>query len=43
VLGGRRVSQLHAARWLDEHRQGAVADADAMFASSVTPWCNTWF
>lgn len=43
VLGGPRLAELHAAGWLDEHRQGAVAIADGLFVGSVTPWCNTWF
>ena len=42
-LGGQRVSTLFAAGWLDEHRAGSAGIADALFASSVTPWCNTWF
>ena len=42
-LGGARLATLHAAGWLDEHRPGAVARADAMFAGAVAPWCNTWF
>jgi predicted acetyltransferase len=42
-LGGLRLSQLHAAGWLDEERQGAVGVADRVLAGDVTPWCNTWF
>ena len=42
-LGGPRVAMLHAAGWLDEHTPGSVAAADALFAGSVEPWCNTWF
>jgi len=42
-LGGQSVANLHAAGWLDEHRAGSVGLADRMFASAVTPWCNTWF
>ena len=42
-LGGPRVAMLHAAGWLDEHTPGSVTVADALFASPVVPWCNTWF
>jgi predicted acetyltransferase len=42
-LGGTRLATLHAAGWLDEHRPGAVARGDAVFAGAVAPWCNTWF
>jgi predicted acetyltransferase len=42
-LGGARLATLHAAGWLDEHRPGAIAEADALFATTVAPWCNTWF
>jgi predicted acetyltransferase len=43
LLGGPRVAMLHAAGWLDEHTPGAVTTADAIFAGTVVPWCNTWF
>jgi predicted acetyltransferase len=42
-LGGVRLATLHAAGWLDEDRPGAVAQADALLAGTVAPWCNTWF
>ncbi len=42
-LGGARLATLHAAGWLDEHTPGSVGRADALFAGSVAPWCNTWF
>ena len=42
-LGGARLATLHAAGWLDEHTPGSVARADALFAGTVAPWCNTWF
>jgi predicted acetyltransferase len=42
-LGGARLGTLHAAGWLDEHTPGGVARADALFAGTVAPWCNTWF
>jgi predicted acetyltransferase len=42
-LGGVHVTTLHAAGWLDEHTPGAVTRADPLFATTVAPWCNTWF
>jgi predicted acetyltransferase len=42
-LGGVRFGTLHAAGWLDEHTPGSVARADAVFAGTVAPWCNTLF
>ncbi|MGH3771850.1 MAG: GNAT family N-acetyltransferase [Pseudonocardiaceae bacterium] len=42
-LGGYSVRTLTAAGLIDEHSTGAVARADAMFRSPVTPWCSTWF
>jgi predicted acetyltransferase len=42
-LGGVAVSTLAAAGRVDEHTTGAVARADAMFASRPMPWCGTDF
>lgn len=42
-LGGYGLRSLAAAGLIDEHSTGAVAKADAMFRSPVTPWCSTWF
>ncbi|MGH3814385.1 MAG: GNAT family N-acetyltransferase [Pseudonocardiaceae bacterium] len=42
-LGGYGVRTLAAAGLVDEHSTSAVARADAMFRSPVTPWCSTWF
>ncbi|MGH3828820.1 MAG: sterol carrier protein domain-containing protein, partial [Pseudonocardiaceae bacterium] len=42
-LGGYGVRALAAAGLIEEHSTGAVARADAMFRSPVTPWCSTWF
>ena len=44
-LGGHHVRArlLAAVGLIDEHTAGAVARADAMFASEVTPWSSTWF
>ena len=42
-LGGVRFSDLWRADRIGEHRPGALREADAMFASPVTPWCPTMF
>jgi predicted acetyltransferase len=42
-LGGARLRTLHAAGQVDEHRPGAVAAADALFAADAQPWCPLWF
>ncbi len=42
-LGGMSVSALADAGRIDEHAPGALARADTMFRSPVTPWCSTWF
>jgi predicted acetyltransferase len=42
-LGGYRLRALAAAGLVDEHRAGAVATADALFATATAPWCSTWF
>ncbi|MCA1704760.1 MAG: sterol carrier protein domain-containing protein [Actinobacteria bacterium] len=42
-LGGYGLRTLAAAGLVDEHSTSAVATADAMFRSPVTPWCSTWF
>jgi len=42
-LGGVPFSTLAAAGWVDERRAGAVARADAMFASHPLPYPYTWF
>jgi predicted acetyltransferase len=42
-LGGVRWSELAAAGRVVEHRSGALAAADAMFASSPLPHACTWF
>jgi predicted acetyltransferase len=42
-LGGNRPSMLWQAGRITEHRSGAVADANAMFASEMVPWCPTHF
>jgi predicted acetyltransferase len=42
-LGGTSLFALAAAGRVDEHRAGALAEADTMFGSYRPPWCNTWF
>ncbi|MET0144941.1 MAG: GNAT family N-acetyltransferase, partial [Ilumatobacteraceae bacterium] len=42
-LGGLRLKRMHDAGWCDEHVAGAVDRADALLATRVPPWCNTWF
>jgi predicted acetyltransferase len=42
-LGGTSVLALAGAGRIDEHRSGALLRADAMFRSSIPPWCSTWF
>jgi predicted acetyltransferase len=42
-MGGVSAFALAGAGRLDEHAPGALARADTMFRSAVTPWCSTWF
>jgi predicted acetyltransferase len=42
-LGGMPAHDLAYAGRIDEHAPDAVARADAMFHSPITPWCSTWF
>jgi predicted acetyltransferase len=42
-LGGVSLLLLATAGQVTERRAGALATADAMFRSPVTPWCSTWF
>jgi hypothetical protein len=42
-LGGVPWSTLAAAGWVEERTPGAVARADAMFASTPQPFPFTWF
>jgi predicted acetyltransferase len=42
-LGGTRLRDAVSATGADEHRPGALADADALFASRDEPWCSTFF
>ena len=42
-LGGTRLRDAVLARGADEHRPGALAKADALFACRDAPWCSTFF
>lgn len=42
-LGGTRLSDAVLAQGMDEHRQGALREAEALFRTSAEPWCSTHF
>jgi predicted acetyltransferase len=42
-LGGQSLRAATAASGVEEHRAGALADADAMFRTLDEPWCSTFF
>lgn len=42
-LGGRSLTQLHEAGWLDEERPGGVARLDALLRSPTAPWSPTTY
>jgi len=42
-LGGNRFRTLHEAGRIQELHRGALARADAMFATDRTPWCPSHF
>ena len=42
-LGGTSLHTLASAGWADELTPGAIERVDAMFRSSIAPWCSTWF
>jgi predicted acetyltransferase len=42
-LGGTRLSQAVLAGGFDEHRPGALAEADRLFATLDPPWCSSFF
>jgi predicted acetyltransferase len=42
-LGGTRLRDAVLARGWDEHRAGALAEADALLATADPPWCSTFF
>lgn len=42
-LGGSRLRDAVRATGCDEHRTGALAEADAIFRTADAPWCSTPF
>jgi len=42
-LGGTRLQDAVIATGADEHRDGALASADALLRASDEPWCSTFF
>ena len=42
-LGGSRLSHAALNAGYDEHRAGAMAEAEALFATVESPWCSTFF
>ena len=42
-LGGQSLRAATAASGVEEHRAGALAEADAMFRTLDEPWCSTFF
>lgn len=42
-LGGTRLRDAVLARGHDEHRPGALAEADALLVTLDAPWCSTFF
>jgi predicted acetyltransferase len=42
-LGAHRLSDVALRLGVDEHSDGALARADALFRTAVEPWCSTFF
>jgi predicted acetyltransferase len=42
-LGGSRLRDAVLAHGVDEHRNGALADAEALLRTADEPWCSTFF
>jgi predicted acetyltransferase len=42
-LGGIPLRKAAAGSGVDEHREGALAEADALFRTLDEPWCSTFF
>jgi predicted acetyltransferase len=42
-LGGRRLQDVVLGTGVDEHRHGALAEADVLFRTAAEPWCSTFF
>jgi sterol carrier protein len=41
-LGGSRLRDAVLAHGVDDHRNGALADADALLRTADEPWCSTF-
>jgi predicted acetyltransferase len=42
-LGGTRLRDAVLAHGVDEHRKGALGDAEALLRTADEPWCSTFF
>jgi predicted acetyltransferase len=42
-LGWTRLSDAVLGTGVDEHREGALGEADRLFRTAATPWCTTFF
>lgn len=42
-LGGTRLAHISLVTGVDEHRAGALAEADALLRTADAPWCSTFF
>jgi predicted acetyltransferase len=42
-LGGTRLRDIVIGTGADEHRDGALAEAEALFRTADEPWCSTFF
>jgi predicted acetyltransferase len=42
-LGGIGLRQASLTRGADEHRSGALGEADALLRTLAEPWCSTFF
>ena len=43
VLGGTRLMDAARGGGAQEHRPGALTDADRLWRTADEPWCTTWF
>lgn len=43
ILGGTRLVDTTRAGGADEHRPGALLEADRLFRTAEAPWCSTFF
>jgi predicted acetyltransferase len=42
-LGGTRLRDAVLATGYDEHRAGALLEAERLFRTAAEPWCSTFF